>query len=242
MRRPRLFWRIYATYLVIVVLCTAAVGFYAVRSVRDFYLDHTERELQARAALVREQVLPAIDGGHAAAARGARAAARRGVGDAHHAHRGGPARGRAEARCWPTRTPTPRRWRTTPPVRSSSRPCWGRPGRAIRYSETLRQDMMYVAVPVTEDGRLTTVMRTAVPLTRVNDALGVPVREHRRQRDRRGRDRRDHRLLRVAAHQRPDARDQGRGRAPGGRGLHAQALRAAGRGVRVGGREHQPDG
>ena len=47
----------------------------------------------------------------------------------------------------------------------------GRPGRAIRYSRTLWQDMMYVAVPVTEDGRLTTVVRTAVPLTRVNDAL-----------------------------------------------------------------------
>ena len=31
--------------------------------------------------------------------------------------------------------------------------------------------MMYVAVPVTEDGRLTTVVRTAVPLTRVNNAL-----------------------------------------------------------------------
>ena len=60
MRRPRLFWRVFATYLVIVVLCTAAVGFYAVRSVRDFYVDHTERELQARAALVREQILPAI--------------------------------------------------------------------------------------------------------------------------------------------------------------------------------------
>ncbi len=47
----------------------------------------------------------------------------------------------------------------------------GRPGRAIRYSRTLRQEMMYVAVPVTEDGRLTTVVRTAVPLTRVNNAL-----------------------------------------------------------------------
>ena len=47
----------------------------------------------------------------------------------------------------------------------------GRPGQAIRYSKTLRQDMMYVAVPATEDGRLTTVIRTALPLTRVNDAL-----------------------------------------------------------------------
>jgi hypothetical protein len=52
-RRPHLFWRIYATYLVVIVLCTAAVGFYAVRSARSFYVQHTESELQARAQLVR---------------------------------------------------------------------------------------------------------------------------------------------------------------------------------------------
>jgi len=59
-RRPRLFWRIYATYLVVIVLCTAAVGFYAVRSARSFYVQHTESELQARAQLVREQVAAQI--------------------------------------------------------------------------------------------------------------------------------------------------------------------------------------
>jgi sensor domain CHASE-containing protein len=59
-RRPRLFWRIYATYLVVIVLSTAAVGFYAVRSARSFYVQHTESELQARAQLVREQVATQI--------------------------------------------------------------------------------------------------------------------------------------------------------------------------------------
>ncbi len=60
MRRPRLFWRIYATYLLIVVLCTAAVGFYAVGSTRSFYMEHTEAELQSRARLVRQQLAPLI--------------------------------------------------------------------------------------------------------------------------------------------------------------------------------------
>ena len=56
MRRPRLFWRIYATYLVVVLLCTASVGYYAVRSARSFYFAHTERELLARAQLVRADI------------------------------------------------------------------------------------------------------------------------------------------------------------------------------------------
>ena len=56
MRRPRLFWLIYATYLLVVVLCTAAVGFYAVRSAHSFYISHTEHELLARAQLIRADV------------------------------------------------------------------------------------------------------------------------------------------------------------------------------------------
>ena len=170
MRRPRLFWRIYATYLVVVVLCTAAVGFYAVRSVRDFYLDHTERELQARAALVREQVIPAIAAdtpqqleslvqrlGQASGTRITVIAADR------------PGVARGEVLADSDSNPTEMENHATRPEFLTA--LLGRPGRAIRYSETLRQDMMYVAIPVTEDGRLTTVIRTAVPLTRVNDAL-----------------------------------------------------------------------
>jgi two-component system phosphate regulon sensor histidine kinase PhoR len=170
LRRPRLFWRIYATYLVVVVLCTAAVGFYAVRSVRDFYLDHTERELQARAALVREQVMPAITAdtpqqleslvqrlGQASGTRITVIAA----------DRPGAAKGVVLADS--DSDPTLMENHATRPEFLTA--LLGRPGRAIRYSETLRQDFMYVAVPVTEDGRLTTIVRAAVPLTRVNDAL-----------------------------------------------------------------------
>lgn len=170
MHRPRLFWRIYATYLVIVVLCTAAVGFYAVRSVRDFYVDHTERELQARAALVREQVLTAI---LTDTPQELEALVRR-LGEASGtritiiaADRPGTRRGEvlADSASEPVEMEN---HATRPEFLTALR---GRPGRAIRYSRTLSQDMMYVAVPVTEDGRLTTVVRTAVSLTRVNDAL-----------------------------------------------------------------------
>jgi two-component system, OmpR family, phosphate regulon sensor histidine kinase PhoR len=170
--RPRLFWRLYATYIVIVVLCTAAVGFYAVRSVRAFYVDHTERELQARAALVREQILPAI----AADTPAELEALVRRLGESSGtritliaADRPGATRGEvlADSDSDPLEMES---HATRPEVRAALE---GRPGRAIRYSRTLWQEMMYVAVPVTEDGRLTTVVRAAVPLTRVNDALAT---------------------------------------------------------------------
>jgi two-component system phosphate regulon sensor histidine kinase PhoR len=171
-RRPRLFWRIYATYLVIVVLCTAAVGFYAVRSVRDFYYDQTERDLQARAVLIRDQLAVAM---HADTPQQLESLVRRldSVSGTRitliAVDRPGAVRGQvlADSEANPASLPN-----------HADRPEFqialqGRPGRVVRYSDTLHQNMMYVAVPVTENGQITTVLRTAVPLTRVNDALAT---------------------------------------------------------------------
>jgi two-component system phosphate regulon sensor histidine kinase PhoR len=171
-RRPRLFWRLYATYLLIVVMCTAVVGFYAVRSVRDFYYDQTERELQARGALIREQLTVAMAAdtpqqledllrrlGRASGTRITLIAA----------DRPGFARGQvlADSDSDPA---TMENHADRPEFQVALQ---GRPGRQVRFSHTLGEDMMYVAIPVTEDGQLTTVLRTAVPLNRVNDALAT---------------------------------------------------------------------
>ena len=121
---------------------------------------------------------------------------------------------RRAARCWPTPTPIPRRWRTTPTGPEFLVALLGRPARTIHFSDTLGENMMYVAIPVREDGRITTVVRD-----------GHAAHPHER------RPRRPvlaaspsapwswrviaaaHRLLGLPAHQRPDARDQGGGRA-----------------------------
>jgi two-component system phosphate regulon sensor histidine kinase PhoR len=47
----------------------------------------------------------------------------------------------------------------------------GEVGTARRYSFTLEQNMMYVAVPLLVDGRVAGVVRTAVPLTAIEDQL-----------------------------------------------------------------------
>ena len=152
MRRPRLFWRLYATYLLIVVMCTAVVGFYAVRSVRDFYYDQTERELQARGALIREQLTVAMAAdtpqqledllrrlGRASGTRITLIAA----------DRSGFARGQvlADSDSDPA---TMENHADRPEFQVALQ---GRPGRQVRFSHTLGEDMMYVAIPVTEDGR-----------------------------------------------------------------------------------------
>ncbi|PKN05987.1 MAG: hypothetical protein CVU72_06775, partial [Deltaproteobacteria bacterium HGW-Deltaproteobacteria-7] len=175
MRRPRLFWRIAVTYLVVVVLCTSAIGLLAVRSTRDFYLDHTENELKARAALVRVQVAPLLRGAGAGEIEGLV----RGLGSASGTRitiiagedvPGLPlGRVLAESAMPPTEMES---HRDRPEFQAALR---GETGRAIRYSSTLDEDMMYVAVPVAS-GRPggsgpVAVIRAAVPLATLDHAL-----------------------------------------------------------------------
>jgi len=57
---------------------------------------------------------------------------------------------------------------TRPEVLAASQ---GTVGRSVRFSDTLRKSLMYVAVPLDTNGRLTAVVRTAVELTAIEAAL-----------------------------------------------------------------------
>ena len=169
-RRPRLFWRLFATYLLVIALCAVAIGVFAVRSARSFYIAHTETELQARAQLVREQVAPGLDTVSPDALESL-------------IRRLGAASG--------TRLTLISAGQTGQPAGTvladsdsvpgemgdhSDRPEYrqaaaGGVGVSVRHSATLDEEMMYVAVPLTEDGRVTAVVRAALPLTLVNQAL-----------------------------------------------------------------------
>jgi two-component system, OmpR family, phosphate regulon sensor histidine kinase PhoR len=174
-RRPRIFWRIYATYLVVVLLCTASVGFYAVRSARDFYFAHTERELLARAQLVRADVdarYRTMTGqalqdfvtslGRASSTRITVIAA----------GQPGVTVGTVVADSSVSDPSTMADHINGPDYRAEIHAALrGGTGLAIRPSPTLGVNMMYLALPLREDGRIVDVVRVAVPLTAVNEAL-----------------------------------------------------------------------
>ena len=165
-----LFWRIYATYLVVVIVATLAVGWVAVRSAHDFYFDHTADELGARASLVREEVSALIDAGELG---GIEALVQR-MGAASGTRitiigtgAGGIAPGAVVADS--DRLPEDM-------VNHADRPEFkealaGGVGQAVRLSATLGENMMYVAVPLESGGEVSAVVRTAMPLTAVDEAL-----------------------------------------------------------------------
>ena len=171
MRRPRLFWRIYATYLLVVVLCTAAVGFYAVRSAHGFYIDHTEHELLARAQLVRAAVNTRLATDSAAQLEQFVTQLGRESGTRItliSAGSPGTAVGAVLADSDVSDPDAMDNHAQRPEVAVALR---GGVGLIIRRSATLKEGMMYVAIPVKNAGAETAVVRTAVPLVAVNDAL-----------------------------------------------------------------------
>jgi two-component system, OmpR family, phosphate regulon sensor histidine kinase PhoR len=51
-KRRKLIWQLYPSYLIIIILSLAAVGWYATNSLRQFYLQKTAEDLRVRALLV----------------------------------------------------------------------------------------------------------------------------------------------------------------------------------------------
>ncbi len=162
-KRP-LVWQIYPYVLGTTLVCLAAAIFYTSAAMRQFYLRQVAKHLEETAALLTpgaEDRLAREDYEgmqrfcrQAGAASGIRVTvilpSGRVVGDAfnypgdmeNHANR--------------------------PEIRDAM---VGRSGTATRYSATLTQRMMYVAVPLRADGSVAGVLRTAVSVSTVDEAL-----------------------------------------------------------------------
>jgi two-component system phosphate regulon sensor histidine kinase PhoR len=164
MRRRKLLWHIFPSYLLITIVAVTAVSWYAYASLRGFHLAQTAAGLEARAHFLDERVRGLIAAGDVRALGGL-------------ADELGP------------RTST-RITIVAPGGRvladsdedaarmdnHADRPeiieaMAGGAGASSRYSYTLERNMMYVAVPVFDGGDIIGIVRTAVPLTSVEDEL-----------------------------------------------------------------------
>lgn len=163
-RRSRLVWKLYPTYLLVIVLCVAAITVYAEGRTHDFYISQTAKDLAARAWLIEDRL----------AQPGA-------LGDL----------ARLEARIVALGRVSGTRITVIAPSglvladsendpatmeNHADRPEFGvamsgRVGESIRHSPTQNRQEMYVAVPLREGSRVTAVVRTALPLTAIDAAL-----------------------------------------------------------------------
>jgi two-component system phosphate regulon sensor histidine kinase PhoR len=166
MHRKSLLWHIFLPFLAVIVLSLVLITGYTSRSLRDFFYDQTEQDLHDRAQLLFAEVAPMLAGGD------------RDRLQAYCRERGRAANTRmtlilpdgevvGDTREIPERMDN---HGTRPEVAAALA---GQTGRAVRYSATLRQQRMYVALPVEFGGELVGVLRTSRSLASVDRTLSV---------------------------------------------------------------------
>jgi two-component system phosphate regulon sensor histidine kinase PhoR len=163
-RRKRLVWQLYPAFLFVTLFLVLAVTWYASRSLRVFYLDEIAKDLESRAALIRSQIgtpvgpedTAQIDGlcdelGRISQTR-ITVILRSGlvVGDSEE-------------------DPASMEDHSDRPEIIAAMS--GRTGRSLRYSATLKTNMMYVAIPIAEGRKTVAVVRTSIPASAIDDAL-----------------------------------------------------------------------
>jgi two-component system, OmpR family, phosphate regulon sensor histidine kinase PhoR len=172
MHHTRLFWKLYITYLIAVALCAGVVGWFAVGTAGNLYRAQAFNDLTARAELARSQVAPLLGRPDQLQALvrsiGANADTRLTVIAGPDSSAGVIGKVLADSEADPATMQnhdTPNR----PEVQTALA---GGVAHVARLSPTLKERMLYVAIPVfTQSHQVAAVVRTALPLTQVDRAL-----------------------------------------------------------------------
>ncbi len=157
MARRRLFWQIYPSYLVVTILSLTAVIWYAFQAYRDSSLENTTAELSARVHLISDQLLNELI-----------------AGTPHQLDSVAKEMGRLAATRITVVSPSglvladseddPAKMDNhgnRPEIHDALA---GRTGVATRYSYTLFRTMVYMAIPLYVNGKITAILRVSVPL------------------------------------------------------------------------------
>jgi two-component system phosphate regulon sensor histidine kinase PhoR len=163
-KRRRLLWQLFPSYLLITLISLLAVSWYASEAMRHFFLDQTAVDLRARAALLEKQITGLLsplqknavdsickEAGQLSATRitvilpdGTV------IGDSRE---------------------TPRLMDNHARRPEIITALAGQTGKSLRFSKTLMQRMLYVAVPITERRSVVAVLRTSLPATAVENEI-----------------------------------------------------------------------
>lgn len=164
MSRKRLLWKVAPPYLAITLLAVIATGWFSVRSLHRFYLQHTRDDLVLRARLVQRD-LPETFPGTAPDSLQQLCRDLKAISASRITlvAKDGRVLGDSDA--------DPRSMENHASHPEVGEALAGHPSFDVRYSVTVHQDMMYFALPVRQGMEVIGVLRVSLPLTAFDDAL-----------------------------------------------------------------------
>ncbi|MHB1014883.1 MAG: sensor histidine kinase [Desulfurivibrionaceae bacterium] len=164
MRHKRLIWQLYPSQLIITIVALLVAAGYGTYSLRAFQLTQTGSDLEARARLAQENVLPLLAKNDLVALRAFCTTA-----------------GKNSSTRLTVITPTgvvladsdedPGRMENHGDRPEIIAALSGRPAPSLRFSNTLQEKMMYFAIPLAQGSKTLGVLRTAIPVTFIDSVL-----------------------------------------------------------------------
>ena len=163
-KKKRLLWQLYPSYLLITLISLLAVSLFASSAFKQFFLERTAAGLKSRAHLLEKQIeyfispLDEMSVDSICKTVGEQSFTRitvilssgKVVGDSEE---------------------TPESMDNHANRFEIAEALRGNFGTSTRYSSTLRQDMMYVAIPLEKNNEVIAVLRTSIPVTSIYDEL-----------------------------------------------------------------------
>lgn len=166
MARIGIMWRQLAYYYLIIIVTVSVLALLVAEKTERHYLRGIEEDLRIRAELIEEVLVGYLPGGHIedidqiAKKLGRKIGTRITV-----IAPDGVVLGDSEE--------DPERMENHATRPEIKRALEGQVGKSIRYSTTLKQRMMYVAIPVEKSGRIVGVIRTSLPLEEIEGLIGT---------------------------------------------------------------------
>jgi len=163
-RKRKLFLKLYPSYLLITIISLLAASWYFARSSKSFFIKQEKADLEIRARFIYDDILSALNESTF---------------------------DKLEVRCRKISKKTDTRVTVISPAgmvlaetnedrlgmeNHSNRPevrqaLEGSPGSSIRYSKTLKMNMMYVAVPIYINNEVAAILRTSISINSIDQNL-----------------------------------------------------------------------
>ncbi|OGQ86399.1 MAG: PAS domain-containing sensor histidine kinase [Deltaproteobacteria bacterium RIFOXYD12_FULL_56_24] len=164
MLRKRLIWQLFPSQLIITLIALMIAAGYGAYSLRTFQLAQTAAGLEARARLAQEHVLALLAEKNLTALRNFCTTAGKKSGTRLTVTA-------LDGKVLADSDEEPGRMENHGGRPEIIAALAGRPAPFIRFSHTLQENMMYVAVPLLHNGKNLGVLRTAIPITFIDSAL-----------------------------------------------------------------------
>ena len=163
MRSKRLFWRIYTYFLIVTLGALAVTAWYMDRSLYTFHQNQVAADLLARAQIIARELTPPLNRDVVTLTQLVNDLGRLSLSRITIILPDGKVV--ADSAENPA---TMENHRDRPEIREAMA---GQTGQSLRYSDTLRRRLMYLAIPVWQNGAVAGVVRVSLPLTVIDDAL-----------------------------------------------------------------------